>query len=214
MTLKLHGFFRSSASYRVRIALHLKGLAFEQASIKLGKGEQYQPAFSAISPQNLVPVLEHDGHRLFQSPAIIEYLDEAFPEPAFLPRDARSRARVRSLGLISGCEIHPLNNTRVLNYLTDELQLPDERKTAWYHHWVKVGFTGLEKRLAAESETGKFCHGDTPGYADIFLVPQVANANRFKVDLGAFPNIRRINENCLALDAFQRALPANQPDAE
>jgi maleylpyruvate isomerase len=214
MTLKLHGFFRSSASYRVRIALHLKGLAFEQASIGLGKGEQYQPAFSAISPQNLVPVLEHDSLRLYQSPAIIEYLEEAFPQPPLLPREPAARARVRSLALVSACEIHPLNNTRVLGYLTETLKLPDEQKNAWYHHWIAVGFTALEKRLATEPETGKFCHGDTPGYADVFLVPQVANANRFKVDLSAFPTIRRINDDCLALEAFQRATPARQPDAE
>lgn len=214
MTMKLHGFFRSSASYRVRIALNLKGLEYEQVSIKLGKGEQYQPAFSEISPQNLVPVLEHDGRRLYQSPAIIEYLDEVFPKPALLPRDPLARARVRSLALISACEIHPLNNTRVLNYLTETLQLADEQKTAWYHHWITVGFTALEKRLAGEKETGKFCHGDVPGLADVMLVPQVANANRFKVDLEAFPGILRINANCLALEAFRRAMPANQPDAE
>jgi maleylacetoacetate isomerase len=212
--MKLHGFFRSSASYRVRIALSLKGLDYEQASVKLGKGEQYQPAFSALSPQNLVPVLEHGGDRYYQSPAIVEYLEEVFPEPPLLPKDPKGRARVRSLALISGCEIHPLNNTRVLNYLTDTLRLPDDQKTAWYHHWVTVGFAALEKRLASERETGRFCHGDAPGFADVFLVPQVANANRFKVDLAAFPTIRRINENCLAVEAFQRAMPANQPDAE
>jgi len=212
--MKLHGFFRSSASYRVRIALNLKGLQYEQASIRLGKGEQYEPAFSAISPQNLVPVLEHEGRRYYQSPAIIEFLDEAFPKPPLLPADATARARVRSLAMISACEIHPLNNTRVLGYLTETLKLTEEQKTGWYHHWITVGFTALEKRLAVEKETGKFCHGDDPGYADITLVPQVANANRFKVDLGAFPNILRINANCLALEPFQRAMPANQPDAE
>jgi len=212
--MKLHGFFRSSASYRVRIALNLKGLQYEQASIRLGKGEQYEPAFSAISPQNLVPVLEHEGRRYYQSPAIIEFLDEAFPTPPLLPADATARARVRSLAMISACEIHPLNNTRVLGYLTETLKLTEEQKTGWYHHWITVGFTALEKRLAVEKETGKFCHGDDPGYADITLVPQVANANRFKVDLGAFPNILRINANCLALEPFQRAMPANQPDAE
>jgi maleylacetoacetate isomerase len=214
MTMKLHGFFRSSASYRVRIALNLKGLEYEQASVKLGKGEQYQADFSAISPQNLVPVLEHDGERYYQSPAILEYLEEAFPLPPLLPPDPKGRARVRSLALICGCEIHPLNNTRVLNYLGETLGLDEARKTAWYHHWVTVGFTALERRLASERQTGAFCHGDAPGFADAFLVPQVANANRFKVDLSAFPTIRRINENCLALEAFQRATPARQPDAE
>ena len=212
--LKLYGYFRSSASYRVRIALNMKGLDYEQASIHLAKGRQYTPEFSEISPQNLVPVLEHDGQRLYQSPAIIQYLDEKFPQPALLPKDALGRNRARSLALICVCEIHPLNNTRVLAYLTDTLKLSDEQKGAWYRHWVTVGFTALEKRLAAEKETGQFCHGDTPGFADIALVPQVANANRFNVDLGPFPSIRRINDNCLALDPFKKAMPENQPDAQ
>jgi maleylpyruvate isomerase len=211
--MKLYGFFRSSASYRVRIALNLKGLDYEQASIRLAKGEQYQPEFSAISPQNLVPVLEHDGLRLYQSPAIIEYLEEVYPDPPLLPKDPAGRARARSLALISACEIHPLNNTRVLNYLSETLNLSEERKTQWYHHWITIGFGALEKRLG-EKETGKFCHGDTPGIADICLVPQVANANRFKVNLSAFPTILRINDRCLTLEPFRKAMPANQPDAE
>ena len=212
--LKLYGYFRSSASYRVRIALNMKGLDYEQVSIHLAKGQQYKPEFSEISPQNLVPVLEHDGQRLYQSPAIIQYLDEKFPQPALLPKDSPGRNRARSLALICVCEIHPLNNTRVLAYLTDTLKLTDEQKNAWYRHWVTVGFTALEKRLATEKETGRFCHGDVPGFADIALVPQVANANRFKVDLGPFPIIRRINESCLELEPFKRAMPQNQPDAE
>ena len=212
--LKLYGYFRSSASYRVRIALNMKGLDYEQVSIHLAKGRQYTPEFSQVSPQNLVPVLEHDGRRLYQSLAIVDYLDEKFPQPPFLPGDSMERNRVRSLALISACEIHPLNNTRVLAYLTDTLNLTDEQKTAWYRHWVTIGFTALEKRLSAEKETGQFCHGDTPGFADITLVPQVANANRFNVDLDAFPVIRRINESCLALEPFKRAMPQNQPDAE
>jgi maleylacetoacetate isomerase len=212
--LKLYGYFRSSASYRVRIALNMKGLDYEQASIHLAKGRQFAPEFSQVSPQNLVPVLEHDGRRLYQSLAIIDYLDEKFPLPALLPQDPSGRNRVRSLALISACEIHPLNNTRVLAYLTDTLRLTDEQKNAWYRHWVTVGFAALEKRLATEKETGRFCHGDTPGFADIVLVPQVANANRFKVDLDAFPIIRRINDACLALEPFSKAMPQNQPDAE
>lgn len=212
--MKLYGFFRSSASYRVRIALNFKGVEYEQVSIRLAKGEQYQAEFAAISPQNLVPVLEHDGLRFYQSPAIIEYLEEVYPRPPLLPEDPVGRSRVRSLALISACEIHPLNNTRVLNYLTETLQLTEEQKTGWYHHWITVGFAALEKRLATEKETGRFCHGDTPGYADICLVPQVANARRFKVDLSAFPTILRIDANCLALEPFRKAMPANQPDAE
>jgi maleylpyruvate isomerase len=212
--MKLYGYFRSSASYRVRIALNLKGVDYEQVSVHLAKGRQYDPEFSAISPQNLVPVLEHDGQLLYQSVAIIEYLEEKFPEPRLLPKDSRGRNRVRSLALISACEIHPLNNTRVLAYLTDTLGVTDEQKSAWYRHWVTIGFAALEKRLATEKETGRFCHGDMPGFADTTLVPQVANANRFKVDLIPFPTIRRINDECLKLDPFRRAMPASQPDAE
>ena len=212
--MKLYGYFRSSASYRVRIALNLKGLDYDQVSVHLAKGKQYDPEFSAISPQNLVPVLEHDGQLLYQSLAIIEYLEEQVPEPPLLPKESRGRNRVRSLALISACEIHPLNNTRVLAYLTDTLKVTDQQKNAWYRHWVTVGFMALEKRLATEKETGKYCHGDTPGFADITLVPQVANANRFKVDLTAFPTIRRINDECLKLEPFRKAMPANQPDSE
>jgi maleylpyruvate isomerase len=212
--MKLYGYFRSSASYRVRIALNMKGLDYDQVSVHLAKGKQYDREFSAISPQNLVPVLEDDGQLLYQSLAIIQYLEEKFPEPRLLPKDSPGRNRVRSLALISACEIHPLNNTRVLAYLTDALKVTEEQKNAWYRHWVTVGFTALEKRLATEKETGTFCHGDAPGFADITLVPQVANANRFKVDLTPFPNIRRINDECLKLDAFRKAMPANQPDAE
>lgn len=211
---KLYGYFRSSASYRVRIALNLKGLDYEQESIHLSKGRQYEPAFSAVSPQNLVPVLEHDGHRLYQSPAIIEYLEERYPSPPLLPADALARNRVRSLAFISACEIHPINNTRVLAYLTNVLKAGDEQKNAWYAHWVETGFAALEKRLAVERETGRFCHGDQPGFADITLVPQVANALRFKVDLAPFPTIRRINDACLTLEPFRKAMPQNQPDAE
>jgi len=212
--LKLYGYFRSSASYRVRIALAMKGLDYEQASIHLAKGRQYATEFSAVSPQNLVPVLEHDSQKFYQSLAIIEYLDEKFPNPPLLPADASARSRVRSLALITACEIHPLNNTRVLAYLTETLRVSDEQKNLWYSHWVTLGFSALEKRLATEKQTGRFCHGDMPGLADIVLVPQVANANRFKVNLDAFPIIRRINEHCLALEPFKKAMPQNQPDVE
>jgi len=212
--MQLYGFFRSSAAYRVRIALALKGLEFDLVSVHLGKGQQYGEQFSAVSPQNLVPVLEDDGQRLFQSLAIMEYLEERHPQPALLPRDPFERARVRSLALVVACEIHPLNNPRVLNYVTGKLGASEDQKLEWYHHWVKMGFTALERRLMSEPQTGRFCHGDSPGLADCVLVPQVANANRFKVDLSDFPTIRRINDACLALEPFQRAAPQNQPDAE
>jgi maleylacetoacetate isomerase len=212
--MKLYGFWRSSAAYRVRIALALKGLSYDYLSVQLAKGEQYQPAFAAINPQNLVPVLEDDGHLLYQSLAIIQYLEETHPEPRLIPTDPVERNRVRSLALIIACEIHPLNNPRVLNYLTGNFGISEEQKLAWYQHWVITGFTALEKRLAAEPWTGRFCHGNAPGFADISLVPQVANAKRFKVDLAPFPTIRRIDDECKKLEAFQKAAPENQPDAE
>jgi maleylacetoacetate isomerase len=211
--VKLYGFSRSSAAYRVRIALGLKGLSYEQASVHLAKGEQYSPEYGAVNPQNLVPVLEDEGHLLYQSLAIIQYLEETHPQPRLIPADPLERNRVRSLALIIACEIHPLNNTRVLNYLTGSLGLTEEQKRDWYHHWVKTGFIALESRLVTEPWTGRFCHGDAPGFADIALVPQVANARRFKVDLTAFPTIVRIDGECLKLDAFKKAAPENQPDA-
>ncbi len=212
--MKLYNYFRSSAAYRVRIALALKGLSYDYLSVHLAKGEQYSPEFTAINPQSLVPALEEDGHLLYQSLAIMQYLDEAYPNPPLLPVNPFERNRVRSLALIVACEIHPLNNTRVLNYLTGKLGISEEQKRDWYHHWVKTGFTALEKRLADEKGTGRFCHGDTAGFADCVLVPQVANARRFKVDLGAFPTILRINDECLKLEAFQKAAPERQPDAD
>ena len=211
--MKLYGFSRSSAAYRVRIALGLKGLSYDYVSIHLAKGEQYNPEYGSVNPQNLVPVLEDEGSLLYQSLAIIQYLEETHPQPRLIPAAPLERNRVRSLALIVACEIHPLNNTRVLNYLTGNLGLTEDQKREWYRHWVKTGFTALEKRLATEPWTGRFCHGDTPGFADISLVPQVANANRFKVDLTAFPTIVRINAECLKLEAFKKAAPENQPDA-
>jgi maleylacetoacetate isomerase len=212
--MKLYNYFRSSAAYRVRIALALKGLSYDYLPVHLAKGEQYLPAFTAISPQSLVPVLEEEsGQRLYQSLAIMEYLDETHPTPPLLPADPVGRNRVRALARLIACEIHPLNNTRVLNYLTGALALTEEQKLEWYHHWVKTGFSALEKRLGDDRATGRFCHGDTPGLADCVLVPQVANARRFKVDLSAFPTVVRINDECLKLEAFAQAAPERQPDA-
>ena len=213
--MKLYNYYRSSAAYRVRIALALKGLSYDYISVHLMKGEQYRPEYAAINPQNLVPVLQDDaGHYMYQSLAIMQYLEEAYPEPPLLPKGLVERARVRSLALLIACEIHPLNNPRVLNYLTGNFGISEDQKLAWYHHWVKTGFAALEKRLATEKYTGRFCHGDTPGFADCVVVPQVANSVRFKVDLSGFPTIMRINEACLALEAFQQAAPQNQPDAD
>jgi maleylacetoacetate isomerase len=212
--MKLYGYFRSSAAYRVRIALALKGLSVEAVSVHLMKGEQHSPEYSRINPQNLVPVLEDEDTLLHQSLAIMQYLEERYPQPPLLPGDAPGRARVRSLALLVACEIHPLNNPRVLNYLTGKLGISEDQKLEWYHHWVVTGFTALEKRLAGEPQTGRFCHGDAPGFADCALVPQVANARRFKIDLSAFPTIVRIDATCRELEPFKQAAPENQPDAQ
>jgi maleylacetoacetate isomerase len=212
--MKLYTYFRSSAAYRVRVALALKGLSYDAVRVHLMKGEQYGAEYSAVNPQNLVPVLEDEGQRLYQSLAIMQYIDETWPQPPLQPADRLGRARVRSLALLIACEIHPLNNPRVLNYLTGKLGVGEEQKLEWYHHWIKTGFSALEKRLAGEPQTGRYCHGDTPGFADCVLVPQMANALRFKVDLAEFPTIRRINAACLELEAFKNAAPENQPDAE
>ncbi len=212
--MRLYGYFRSSAAYRVRIALALKGLGVETTFVHLMKGEQHSAEYSRINPQNLVPVLEDEGTLLHQSLAIIEYLEERHPQPALLPADPPGRARVRSLGLLVACEIHPLNNPRVLNYLTGKFGVSEDQKLEWYHHWVITGFTALEKRLSTEAGTGRFCHGDAPGLADCCLVPQVANARRFKVDLAPFPTITRIDATCRELEPFQKAAPENQPDAQ
>ncbi|MCE8035985.1 maleylacetoacetate isomerase [Billgrantia tianxiuensis] len=210
----LYGYFRSSAAYRVRIALNLKGLAYDQVPVNLVKGEQKSDDFRTHNPQGLVPVLEtDDGAQLTQSLAICEYLEERHPEPPLLPADAEGRARVRSLAQLVACEIHPLNNLKVLKYLVHELKLDDEAKLAWYRHWIAEGFTALEARLASESASGAFCHGDSPTLADVCLVPQVFNAERFECDLSAYPTLRRITERCRALDAFAKAAPGEQPDA-
>lgn len=212
--MKLYSYFRSSAAYRVRIALALKGLHYDYASIQIAKGKQFEAEYAAVNPQHLVPVLEDERKLLYQSLAIIQYLDETYPEPRILPTDRFERNRVRSLALIIACEIHPLNNLRVLKYLTDVLKVTDEQKNAWYQHWVTTGFTALEHRLATEPQTGRFCHGDKPGFADISLVPQVANARRFKVDMTPFPTIVRIDAACNELEPFKKAAPQVQPDAE
>jgi maleylacetoacetate isomerase len=212
----LYTFFRSSAAYRVRIALNLKGLAYEALPVHLsrGGGEQFAPAYRELNPQSLVPVLQDGERALSQSLAIMEYLEEVYPLPPLLPNNPAARARVRSLALAIACEIHPLNNTRVLGYLSGPMGLGDEAKRTWYHHWIALGLGALEARLAAERETGSFCHGDAPGLADCCLVPQLANARRFKCDVSPYATLLRIETNCQALNAFQRAAPDRQPDAE
>jgi maleylacetoacetate isomerase/maleylpyruvate isomerase len=214
--MKLHTFFRSSASYRVRIAMNLKGLDRTEAFVHLSKngGEQFSADFDALNPQHLLPVLEDDGLVLPQSLAIIEYLDETKPGRPLLPLDARGRARVRALAQAIACDIHPVNNLRVLKYLSAELHVSDEQKNAWYRHWVGLGLEALERQLAASPDTGLYCHGDTPTMADCCLVPQLYNARRFDCELSAFPIILAIDERCAALEAFARARPEAQPDAQ
>jgi len=212
---RLHGYWRSTAAWRVRIALNLKGLAWESAPVHLLRdgGEQRAPAFLALNPQALVPALEIDGRVLTQSLAIIEYLDETRPQPPLLPSGPVGRARVRSLAQLVAADIHPLNNLRVLQQLRDRFGLDEAQRDAWYRHWVGEGLGALEARLAGESGTGRFCHGDTPGLADCCLVPQLYNARRYGCPLGEFPAIRAIEAACIELDAFKAAAPDAQPDA-
>jgi len=214
--MKLHNYFRSSASFRVRIALALKGLDYEYASVHLlkGGGEQFAAEFSAMNPAALVPVLDDDGIVLTQSLAIIEYLDETRPQPPLLPGDAAGRARARAIALAIACEIHPLNNLRVLGYLSKILGVSDEQRNAWYRHWVETGLATVESLLAGDPRTGLCCHGDTPTLADICLVPQIVNAQRFNARLDHVPTVMRIHEHCLTLPAFAKSVPALQPDAE
>jgi len=214
--MKLYSYFRSSASFRVRIALALKGLDYEYASVHLlqGGGQQFAPAFRAMNPAALVPVLDDEGTILTQSLAIIEYLDETRPQPPFLPTDAPGRARVRAIALAIACEIHPLNNLRVLGYLTKTLGVSEEQKNAWYRHWVETGLATVEAMLAGDGRTGTYCHGDAPTLADILLVPQIFNAQRFDCRLDHVPTVMRIHRQCLGLPAFAKSVPAEQPDAE
>jgi maleylacetoacetate isomerase len=209
--MELFGYFRSSASFRVRIALGLKGLPYAYKSVHLQKNEQLAPAYAALAPSKLVPTL-HDGEAwLTQSLAIIEYLDEIHPEPPLLPRDALGRAQARSLAMDIACEIHPLNNLRVLRYLVRELKVSEDDKNAWYRHWVESGLAAVETRLAAAPAT--FCIGDAPGLADCVLVPQIFNARRFDSRLDHVPHVMRVFDACMKLEAFERARPENCPDA-
>ena len=213
--MKLYDYFRSSAAYRVRIALNLKGLAPERVFIHLRKNAQRADQYLAVNPQGLVPALvTDDGTILTQSLAIIEYLDETQPTPPLLPAAPIPRARVRSLALAVACDIHPIDNLRVLRYLLHTVGVTEEQKDAWYKYWIDVGLEALELQLSRDPATGRFCHGDAPTLADICLVPQLANARRVKMDVSPYPTLTRIEAACLALPAFAAAEPSRQPDAE
>jgi maleylpyruvate isomerase len=213
--LVLHNYFRSSTSYRVRIALALKGLPYRYVAHHLRHGAHRGAGYLAVNPQGLVPALAlDDGTVLAQSLAIIEYLDETVPSPPLLPADPKGRARVRMLSQMIACEIHPVNNLRILNALRSRYGADDAEIADWFGHWVNETFAPLEKMLATSPDTGIFCHGDAPGMADICLVAQVANNARFNVDMSPYPTIARIRDACMELPAFAGAAPAHQPDAE
>lgn len=212
--MKLYTYFRSSAAFRVRIALNLKGLKPEQMFVHLRRHEQSSPSYQGINPQGLVPTLVHNGNTIGQSLAIVEYLDEIVPDPPLLPSNAIDRARVRELACIVACEIHPLGNLRVREYLRNTMGQPAEAITDWSRHWIALGLAAFEAMVAGHPKTGRFCHGDKPTLADIFLIPQVTNARRENLDLRPYPTLMRIEEAALALPAFSDALPKNQPDAE
>ena len=212
--ITLYGYFRSSAAYRVRIALNLKQITYQHKTVHLVRngGEQHEITYESLNPSKLVPTLIDDENVLTQSLSIIEYLDEAYPNNIdLLPKDINQKAQVRTLSQIISSDIHPINNLRVLSYLTQELSVDDDKKNNWYSHWIQLGFEAIEKQLTKTA--GQFCVGDQPTMADCCLVPQIYNALRFNVDLTPYPKINQIYINCMLLDAFQKAIPENQPDA-
>lgn len=212
--MKLYTYFRSSAAFRVRIALNLKGLAYQPVFVHLAKGEHRQPDYARVNPQALVPTLElDDGTRLNQSLAIMEYLEEKHPRPPLLPGDSLGKARVRSLAYLVSSEIHPLNNLRVLQHLKRALGQDQDEVDTWYRHWIADGLAKFEAELAT-SKKGKYCYGENPTMADCCLVPQIFNAKRYNSDLAPYPTTMRVFEECMKLEAFERAQPAKQPDAE
>lgn len=209
--MELFNYFRSSASYRVRIALALKGLDYDYRSVHLGHNEQFNESYSAVSAARLVPLLRDGDKVVTQSLAIIEYLDETHPQPPLLPTDPLERARVRALSMDIACEIHPLNNLRVLRYLVGPLKVSDEDKNRWYRHWVETGLEVVERQL--QSRPGRYCHGDAPTMADCLLVPQIFNARRFDCRLDHVPHVMRVFDACMKLDAFEQTRPEKCPDA-
>lgn len=211
--MTLYGYFRSSTSYRTRIAMNLKGLDYDYIAINLAQDEQLKNEFLSLNPQGLVPVLQADDLLLFQSPAILEWLEEVYPKNPLLPKDAAGRMQVRALSAMIGCDIHPLNNRRVLQYLRNELSVDEAEVIKWCNRWISEGFAALEKRLVADKTRGKFCYGDSPTSADCYLIPQVSSARRFEVDLNPYPNIVQIDAHCRTLKAFADADPMQQPDA-
>jgi len=214
--MKLFNYFRSSSSYRVRIACHLKGLPYEYLPVHLNRdgGEQFGPTFSMLNPQQLVPVLEDGGSHIAQSMAILEYLEERYPDVPLLPRSEVARARVRQIAQYIACEMHPLNNLRVLKFLSGPLGLSEEQKQRWIAHWLQTGLSALEAELSQSPDRGAFCFGETPTLADCCLVPQLFNTRRFGIDVQAYPTLHAIERRCEELDAFRRAHPSLQPDSE
>ncbi len=210
----LHGYFRSSAAYRVRIALNLKGIDCEKRFIHLRKNDQHAEQFRDLNPQGLVPVLEDRGKVISQSMAIIEYLDEVHPKPPLLPKQSYERAFVRSIAMAIACDLHPLNNLRVLRYLDYNLQLSQQQRNEWYKHWIAIELNALEAKLVVAGNSGQFCFGDSPTIADVCLVPQMSNARRLDCDLEGFPRLVQIDSNLRQLEAFEKAAPENQPDVE
>jgi maleylacetoacetate isomerase/maleylpyruvate isomerase len=209
--MELYNYFRSSASYRVRIALALKGLSYDYKAVHIAKNEQFAESYSAVSAARLVPLLRDGEHVVTQSMAIIEYLDETHPEPPLLPADAPGRARVRALAQDVACEIHPLNNLRVLRYLVNSLKVSEDDKDRWYRHWAETGLEAVERQLAARP--ARYCHGDTPTLADCVLVPQIFNVQRFKCRTDHVPQVMRVFDACMQLDAFEKTRPEACPDA-
>jgi len=211
--MKLYNFWRSGTSHRTRIALELKGLTTDYVAVHLAKEEHLKDEFKAVNPQQLVPALDTGSEVLIQSPAIIEWLEEKYPTPALLPRDPVRRAQVRALAAIVGCDIHPINNRRVLEYLRHTFGANDDAINAWCGTWISAGFDAYETLLAADTKRGRFSHGDAPTIADCYLIPQIESARRFKVDLTNWPLIMAVEKACMELEAFQKAAPSQQPDA-